>query len=66
MEMYGDTKIKAKRNIEKSDKNRASYYEIISGQTWGNYENYDLCIDSSIGKEKTAEIICDYIKKIKK
>ena len=66
MEMYNDTKSKAKKNIEKSDKNRASYYEMISGRTWSNPENYDLCIDSSIGKEKTAEIICDYIKKIKK
>ena len=66
MEMYNDTKNKARKNIEKSDKNRASYYEIISGLTWGKTENYDLCIDSSIGKEKTAEIICEYIKKIKK
>ncbi len=65
MEMYHDTKEKALKNIEKSDKNRASYYEIISGQKWGNPENYDLCIDSSIGKEKTTEIICDYINKLK-
>ena len=66
MEMYNDTKENAKKNILKSDKNRASYYEMVSSQTWGNPENYDLCIDSSIGKEKTAEIICDYITKIKK
>lgn len=64
MEMYKDTKSKAIKNIKKSDKNRASYYEIISGKIWGKPENYDLCIDSSIGKEKTAEIICEYIKKV--
>ena len=61
-EMYGDTKDKAKKNIIKSDKNRASYYEIISNQKWNNPENYDLCIDASIGQEKTAEIICNYIR----
>ena len=65
MEMYKDTKEMALKNIEKSDKNRASYYEMISNQKWGNPENYDLCIDSSIGKEKTADIICDYINKLK-
>ena len=65
MEMYHDNKEKALKNIERSDKNRASYYEMISNQKWGNPENYDLCIDSSIGKEKTTEIICDYINKLK-
>ncbi len=64
MDMYNDTKSKAIKNIDKSDKNRASYYEIISGQTWGKIENYDLCIDSSIGSKKTADIICEYVKKI--
>ncbi len=66
MEMYNDTKSQAKKYIEKSDKNRASYYEIISGKSWGKVENYDLCIDSSIGKDKVAEIIVDYVKNIKK
>ncbi len=66
MEMYKDTKANAKKNILKSDKNRASYYELISNQTFGNPLNYDLCIDSSIGKEKTAEVIIDYIDKLNK
>lgn len=65
MEMYNDTKAQAKKNIETSDKRRAHYYNLISGQKWGDIQNYDLCIDSSIGKEKTIEIICDYIKKLK-
>ena len=65
-EMYHDTKEKALKNIEKSDKNRSSYYEMISGRKWQNLENYDLCIDSSIGKDKTAQIICDYIENIQK
>lgn len=65
MEMYGDSKSEAKKNIKKSDKNRAAYYKIISGQTFGKAENYDLCIDSSIGSLKTAEIIVDYVLKLK-
>lgn len=62
MEMYNDTKTEAKKNIHKSDKNRANYYAMISGFTFGDINNYDLCIDSSIGAEKTAEVICDFIK----
>ncbi len=63
MDMYKDSRKQAIKNIIRSDKNRASYYELVSGSIWGNVENYDLCIDASIGKEKTAEIICEYIKK---
>lgn len=62
MEMYGDDKNKAKKNMNQSDKNRASYYKLISTNTFGNVNNYDLCIDSSIGVEKTTEIICYFIK----
>ena len=63
MEMYKDTKEEAAKNIEKSDKNRASYYKMISGESWWKKENYDLCIDSSIGPEATAEIICAFVNK---
>lgn len=66
MEMYGDTKQKAVKSISKSDKARANYYETISGNTWGDVRNYDLCIDSSIGPEKCAKTIVDYIKNMEK
>jgi len=66
MEMYGDNNKEAKKNINKSDKNRASYYKMISNSTFGDVNNYDLCIDSSIGPEKTAEIIINFIINIKK
>jgi len=65
MNMYKDSKTAASKNMKKSDKNRASYYKTISGKEWGKAENYDLCIDSSIGVEKTAEIICEFINKQK-
>lgn len=61
-EMYGDTKKEAIKNMNKSNKNRANYYKMISGNEWGDYKNYDLLIDSSIGTEKTAELIVNYIK----
>ncbi len=65
MEIYGDNKVDAKKNIYKSDKNRASYYQLISSSTFGDINNYDLCINSSIGAEKTAEVITNFIHHIK-
>ena len=63
MKMYGDNRGNAKKHIERSDRARAHYYEIISGKNWKEWTNYDLCINSSIGAEATARTICDYVKK---
>ena len=65
MEMYGDTEQEATKNIKKSDAARAAYYKSISGLEWGNARNYDLCINSSIGTEKTADAICAFVSNIR-
>lgn len=62
MKNYGDNEKQAKKNILDSNKLRANYYSVIANQIWGDKNNYDLCIDSKIGKENAAKIICDYIK----
>ena len=61
-EMYGDDRKAAIKAIKKSNRNRASYYNTVSGLEWGKRENYDLSIDSSIGNEATAKIIVEYAK----
>lgn len=63
-EMYNDTYSQAQKYIAKSDRSRASYYEVIANKKWGDKENYDICIDCSSAGEKTASIICGYIKEI--
>ena len=60
-EMYNDTYKDAKKHILDSDKSRASYYEVITNKSWGNKENYDLCLNCEIGNDKIINIICDYI-----
>lgn len=62
MEMYGDTKEEAISNIRHSDEARAAYYRNISGQIWGSAHNYDFCLDTSMGREKCADLICSYVK----
>lgn len=62
MEVYGDDPRKAAENIRRSDDARASYYKTISSQNWGDRHNYELMLDSSVGLEESAEIICNYIR----
>lgn len=64
-EMYNDTYKDAKKHVLDSDKSRASYYEIISNQSWGNKENYDLCLNCEIGNDKIVKVICEYIEEKK-
>lgn len=63
MEVYGDKFKQAKDNIRRSDEARASYYKNISGFDWGERHNYDLLVDSSVGVEESADIICGYVAK---
>lgn len=60
-EMYGDTKEQAYQHMHRSDKARASYYQNVSGYDWKNFNNYNLCIDVSIGKEAVVNLIMEYM-----
>ena len=61
MEMYGDTEQEGRKSIARSDSARGAYYKSISGHEWGDPHQYELSVDSSIGPEKTAELICGYV-----
>lgn len=54
----------AKKKIKQVDKQRAEYYKHFTNQTWGDRNNYDLCIDTSkIGILQTIDILESYINK---
>ena len=61
MKMYNDTMEEAIKNIKKSNKSRSTYYELVSNQKWGEKNNYDLCLDVSIGIEDSVKIIKNFI-----
>lgn len=61
-DMYGDSAEEARQHMLRSDESRANYYRNTSGSEWRRMDNYDLCLDSSIGKEAAAKMIVDYIK----
>ena len=60
-EMYHDTYKEARKHVLDSDKSRSSYYEVISNQSWGKKENYDLCLNCEMGNDKIVKLICEYI-----
>ena len=51
--------------VKKTDKSRSNYYEFFTNKRWGDPLNYDICINSSLGIEKCAEVIINYIKTIR-
>ncbi|MFR6277184.1 MAG: cytidylate kinase family protein [Blautia sp.] len=53
----------AKWNIHRSDKARGAYYRHISGKRWGDGKNYQLVLDSSVGIDKTVEMIVNCVDK---
>lgn len=65
MRIYGDSESEAGKRITSSDKARANYYELVSNRKWGEKENYNLCLDCSVGNDEVVETICNYIEKIK-
>lgn len=65
MAMYGDTEVEAKKHLTQSDQNRAQYYNLISGQKWGDPHNYDLCLDVALGKEKIVQAVVKLVREEK-
>ncbi len=64
MKNYGDSMQDAGKHIRESDISRSRYYEVIAGKTWGDRDNYDLCINCEIGDEKVKELICSYVRSL--
>lgn len=53
---------KAEEYVRKMDKQRASYFNYYATTTWGDVNNYDLCLDTGkLGIEGSAELIMNYI-----
>ena len=52
-----------RQKIISVDKERAKYYEFMTGQKWGDKANYDICLNTSaLGIEKAVESILALLK----
>lgn len=56
------TDAKAKDAIQKTDKQRASYYNYYTSKRWGDISSYDLCVDSGmLGIDGTVDMIREFV-----
>ena len=64
-ERFGLTEDKARSQIMKEDKSRASYYNFYSTKRWGALDSYDMFINSSlVSIDDTVELICGCLQKL--
>ena len=61
---YNIPEAKAEGIILKMNKKRKGYYNFYTDKEWGKANNYDLCINSKIGIEKSVDAIASYVKAV--
>lgn len=60
---YGQTDVPIEKRLRDKDKQRKTYYQHYTGQAWGNYRNYHLCLDSGyLGAQRAAQLLFAFIK----
>ncbi|HCK88506.1 MAG TPA: cytidylate kinase [Erysipelotrichaceae bacterium] len=58
VEQYGESNVNPEKRLKDKDKRRAAYYELYTDQKFGDFNNYDLCLNSgTIGLDKCVDII---------
>lgn len=63
VEKYNVSKDDAEEQMKHIDKKRKDYHNSLVEGKWGEPHTYDLCVNSSsLGVEKTAEMLVEYIK----
>ena len=58
MRNYGIPQELVEKTLKKQDKKRAEYYNFYTHNSWGDAENYDLCLNTEfLGVDGTVEAI---------
>ncbi|MBQ0111285.1 MAG: cytidylate kinase-like family protein [Oscillospiraceae bacterium] len=63
MRLKGYDRNAAVAELRKTDKKRSSYNNYYADVKWGDVKSYDLCLNSELGFEKCADIICSALDK---
>ncbi|MDO4837643.1 MAG: cytidylate kinase-like family protein [Clostridia bacterium] len=59
---YGVDPQKAEETLRKADKRRANYYNYYATATWGDVNNYDLCVDTgAVGVEGAVDVMARFV-----
>lgn len=63
IEVYGIDEKHAADYVKRIDKQRTSYYNYYTDKRWGQPQNYELCLDSSVlGIDGSVKLIEDFVK----
>ena len=63
---YGQSEKSIESRIQEKDKRRRINYQHYTGRSWGQAQNYDVCLCSStLGVERCVDILLDMVKKTK-
>ncbi len=62
--LYGESEKSPQARLNEKDKRRKVNYQHYTGRTWGQADNYDICLDSGrLGIETCTHILLDLMKK---
>ena len=57
----------ARSAVSKADKRRSNYYNFYTNNSWGNVNNYHLCLDTAtLTQEECVDFLYSYIKEREK
>ena len=64
--LYGESEKSPAARLQEKDKRRSVNYQHYTGRTWGNAENYDLCLNTAVvGVDEAADIVVSIGNKLK-
>ena len=65
--LYGESEKSPEQRLHEKDKRRRVNYQHYTGRTWGQAQNYDLCLDTGVlGEEFCTDVIVKAYKDSKK
>lgn len=64
VQRYGESDKSPEKRLTEKDQKRRVYYKNYTGRTWGQAQNYHICLDSGVlGIEACADLIVEASKK---
>ena len=64
--LYGESEKSPVARLQEKDKRRRVNYQHYTGRSWGQAQNYDICLDSGrLGVEQCADIIIGMVENSK-
>ncbi len=64
--LYGESEKSPEQRLAEKDKRRRVNYQHYTGRTWGQAQNYDICLDTGvIGEDQCVDILVNIVKNSK-